>query len=135
MRLKNQEHLSKLKHLKASCKSYVAINIKYCINHINKIYGRCIVLLDFLREIIEEETRNFTWKKVKHTFAFQHTFAPGSGCTVLGVLCQENNQCSRWTEGNNHITSADQYLLQSWGSHIWEIVFQSRYNPILPVHF
>lgn len=32
------------------------------------------------------------------------------------------------------MTRTNQYLLQSWGSCIWEIVFQSRYNPILSVH-
>ena len=32
------------------------------------------------------------------------------------------------------MTRTDQFLLQSWGSYIWEIVFWSRYNPILSVH-
>lgn len=32
------------------------------------------------------------------------------------------------------MTRTDQYLLQSWGSCIWETVFWSRYNPILSVH-
>ena len=60
MVFKNQEHLSKLKYLKASSESYVANNIKCCINHVNKIHVRCIVFLAFLREIVEEETGNFT---------------------------------------------------------------------------